>query len=481
MRFQFLKVLTVGLVLLGLGRGAYALPAFADGPISAEYFSMDDGGVVANHPNVLAMARATGAPVLRLALYWKNLEPVNTTPENYNWAYADAYFQNALNGGMTPLVFITENPAWAANTPCGPVDTTNPDMLAAFAEFMGAVAARYPQIKIWILYNEADNSSVPMQTGGCFGDDVTGDVNNNRVPDYAEYAIMAGAARDAVHQANPNALLSLAVAFDDFDSVTCPPGYPGNCPPLSHFNFHFLPDLFGYMSAHPRANGQPYADLLTYTYYDIYGPYWEVQSSGKGMHGIQAKAAAIRQRMSDAGVMFPLFVSETGNDSRLNGADGQSRCVAITMVRGMAVNLRTVVWWTFMDNPDRGWYYGLVDTDTNPKPAYRAYQNLFDELNGWTYKKKRANAALVEGYLFTRDGTKKWVLWSAVTQPDYISPCAYERKMQRANFKAKRLRVVDLYGNAKFIRDNRRGDLNPQLGRITIRVTGAPIYVTLNP
>jgi hypothetical protein len=474
-----IRVLIVGALVLGWSGLTNA--ASADGPITPEFFAMDDGGVTSPNRDLMVLARATGAPYLRMALYWKHLEPSNTTPENYNWEYADLYFARAFNADITPLVYITENPAWAANTACGPIDTTNETLRAEFGQFMSAIAARYPQIKRWGLYNESDGSSVLLQTGGCFGDDDTGDLNANGVPDYAEYAEMAGIARDAVHQANPDAQVYIAVAFDDFDIKTCPPNY--TCLPPSHFDYNFLPNLFGYMASHPRANGQPYADALTFTYYDIYGPYWERQPSGAGWHGIQAKAAAIQKRMNDAGVSFPMFVTETGDDSQAGwiGADGQSRCLTISYVRGLAISLQMIVWWTFVDNPNKNWYYGLVDTNKNVKPSYGAFQTLFGELNGWTYVKPWTKNDSIEGYLFTDGVNKKWVVWSNLAQSDGKSPCAYPRAATTMNFKAKRLRVTDLYDNAKIIRDNRKGDLNPLKGRMRISLDGSPQYVVPNP
>lgn len=471
------------LLLGALGLSLMALPraAFADGPITPDFFSMDDGGVTLANPAFTALARATGAPYLRTAVYWSAVEPTNTTPDNYNWSLLDSYFNRAFSADVIPLAYVAENPSWAANTACGPIDTTNETLRAEFAEFVGALAARYPQIKRWGLYNESDGSRVDLHTGGCFGDTVNGDLNANGVPDYAEYAEMAGIARDAVHQANPDAQLFITVAFDDFDIPTCPPGY--TCLPPSHFDYNFLPNLFGYMAQHPRSNGQPYADTLAFTYYDIYGPYWERQSSGAGSHGIQAKAAAIRKRMQDAGIAMPLLVVETGDDSQAGwiGADGQSRCLAISHVRGMASGLQLMTWWTFVDNPVKTWYYGLVDVNQNLKPSYTAYQTLFQQMNGWTYSKRWEKNESVEAYLFTLGGKKKWVAWSNRAQSDGKSPCAYPRKKARMNFRAKRLSVTDLYGNAKIIRDDHAGDLNPRPGRIRLALDGSPQYVVVNP
>ncbi len=478
--FRILKRLTALVLALALGLViSRAAPVLADGPITSEYFALDDGGVTSQSETRLNLARDVGATSLRLALYWRSVEPLDTAAESFNWTYTDKYFQPVLNAGLAPLVYITENPAWAANTPCGPIDTTNPALVTAFADFMGALATRYPEIKIWGLYNESDNSRVSQHTGGCFGDDVTGDVNTNGVADYVEYAEMSKIARAAVHQANPDAKVAMTIAFDDFDNITCPPGYPGGCPPLSHFNYNFLPNLFAYMAANPLPEGEAYADLLAFSYYDIYGGYWQNQPSGAGKHGIQAKVAAIRQRMTDAGVSIPLYVTETGSDSKPAGLEGQSRCLALAYVRGMAVDLKTIVWWTLVDNDTWGWYYGLLTSDNNLKPSYHAYQTVFNELNGWTYRSvwKKHNKA--EGYKFVRDGQMKWVLWSNVYATDQGVPCARAREVKRVNLDAKRLTIVDLYGNARLIRDNKPGDLNPKKGRIGFLVDGSPQYVSI--
>lgn len=484
MKPLLMKIVSASALVLALLLLAGLAPvARADGPVDNSYFGIDDGGIVWPYPERLALARGLGAQNLRIALHWRLIERVNTTPENYNWGYSDSIIQKIENGGMIPLVFIGENPKWAAKTPCGPIDTTKPELLAEFAEFIGALAARYPQVKMWTLYNEADHDDVPHHSGGCFGSGSQGGINNNGVPDYAEYAEMAAVARTAIHQANPEAQLSVAVAFDAFNPESCPPDYPGGCSPETHINYNFLPNLFRYMADHPRLNGEPYIDKLTFTYYDIYGPFWERQPSGAGWRGIQAKAAAIRKRMSDAGVTVPLFVTETGDDSQPSwiGLDGQSKCLTMTFVRGIAANLSEVTWWTFADNPKRGWYYGTVDADYNPKPSYTAYQTVVRELSGWTFKSVIRKQGLVEAYKFVRDGKVKLVAWSADAAPAWISPCAHDRSIQVLPLRAKRVLVTDMYGKTKLYRDNKGNDLDPRTNRMKIRLDGTPRYIIRNP
>lgn len=486
MRLKSKTFIGLGLAVLVLTLLYHPAPVHADGPISSEYFGLDEGGYMTESANNITLAKSMGAGLVRFSIYWRYIEPTNTTPDKYDWSFYDVRLARLHDQGVTPIVFVAENPSWAATTPCGPVDTTNPDMLAEWSQFMGALAGRYPYVKIWMLYNEADHSrGASGHTGGCFGEDTTEDVNNNGVPDYAEYAEMAAAARTAMRAANPNTAVSFAVAFDDFDKVTCPPSYPGSCPPASHFNYYFLPKLFGYIASHPRPDGEPYADYLAFTYYDIYGPYWERQRWIPGVYdkrGIQAKAAALRQVMAQAGVSYPLLVAETGesSDSAWIGTDGQSQCVVRNMVRGIAANLNSVTWWTFIDYPVKQWYYGVVDGSYAPKPAYTAYQTLTANLTGATLVKAK-NAKFAEAYTFDKDGKTLVVAWSADARSDGKAPCSYPRSSLPINFQAASLGVSDMYGNTMTITDNDENDLNPRVGKIRLRIDGFPRYFTLNP
>lgn len=455
---------------------------------AASLFGIDDGGVLANSDAARALAAATGVNWERISVYWSSLEP---TPGNYDFASADAVIPPLLEADLSPIVYLEQNPSWASNTTCGPVNDVQ-----AFADMLGALAARYPKVQVWATYNEVDfdYTDLNQHTGGCFGARSKGGVNNNDVRDYIEYAEMLRAAWLAVHAANPDArLASGAVAYDNFNVGTAPSDYPGHGQG-GLFNSNFAADLFKYMKANPLPNDEKYMDMLLFNYYNLYGPYWQKKASG---YGIQAKTKVLRKLMSNAGIAtIPLFVSETGESSNAGwiNAKTQARCLNMTMVRGAAAKLSGIVWWTFRDFPDNAtyprntWKYGIVDQNLQPKPSYTALQTLAAELNGLDFAKNRSNKngfKGVEAYYFAGGGLKKYVVWtfSKPNPPDpWVQPeCAWPRNAATASFQATSLRVVSYLGKVKTIQDNSKKDKDPAVGKITINVNANPQIVQVNP
>jgi len=461
---------------------------------AASVFGIDDGGVLFGSPPSLALAAATGVKWVRIAVEWDALERVRGT---YDFTGSDASLNNLLGAGLSPIVYLAVNPRWAANTDCGPVNTKDPTLVASFANALGALAARYPSIKIWGAYNEVDYADDPEKSaGGCFGSPTAGGVNHNNVKDVEELAIMLAAAHKAVHAANPQALFANgAVAFDNFNKATAPAGYPGGGNG-GVFNYNFTADLYKYMKKHPLPAGQKYMDLQLLNYYDIYGSaYWERIGQG---HGVQAKAAALRSRMNAAGIpVVPLFVTETGEPSLESwiGLNGQARCLHINMVRGAAAKLQGMIWWTFRDfldtepPPRNTWKYGIVDQNLVPKPSYTSLKTLATELNGYKYKKTLSDTygfGNVEAYQFKHKKSFKVVAWSnslnTPPPPDLYDPkCSWRRNPRLATFNAQKLRVVNYLGKAKKVRDNSKKDLNKEVGKISISVMGDPQIIQINP
>ncbi len=458
-----------------------APPAAPAAPANAPLgYGLDSGGTVIYNPTALSRARSSGARWMRLAVYWSSVEPTDLAPSQYHWSGPDKDLGPLINGGLTPVVYVSSNPGWASALRCGPINTENSGLVADFGEFMRALADRYRQVPVWILYNEADNARTNIGTDGCFGAENSNDANKNGVPDTGDYAVMLATARDAVRQINPNVKVAISVAFDNFHNKPCPPGYPGGCPGESNFDYNFLPNLFAYINAHPRA--EPYADYIAFNYYDVYGPYWESRVAAK-YHGIQAKAQFIRQLMQQGGVNFGLFVTETGESSDPDwvGLDGQSQCVVTQMVRGSGAGLDGVSWWSLVDVP--GWgYYGILDVNLNPKPSYTAYQVLVSKLEGYRFA-KNISTKNVEAYQFV-DGTKKRIVaWSAVVETPSNARCADLRVPKPLTVKkVKKISVTDLYNKTTtLIKDNKKGDSDKRSKIIKFKVSSAPVYVDLNP
>ena len=96
--------------------------------------------------------------------------------------------------------------------------------------------------------------------------------------------------------------------------------------------------------------------------------------------------------------------------------------------------------------------FGLVDSDYNPKPAYYALKNYYENTNGAEYIGMLNIAEGLEAHVYDKDGKPKIVAWSNNTSKDI--PISYE------GFTAK-----DLYGNEI---ENTDG---------TLTITTSPVYL----
>lgn len=423
------------------------------------FFGVSTTGEVTYDPLARDLAIKAGAQMVRTSVHWSSVEK---TKGNYDWSSSDSALNLLLDNNLVPLVLIFDNPAWAANTPCGPVND-----LEAFVQFVHSLAARYPRVTYWSLYNEVDNANYPpYSSGGCFGGD---DLNGNGTPDYADYAEMLHFAWSAIHEVNPNAhLVSGAVAFDNFNEAAHPDGYPGGGRG-GHFNYNFVPQLFNYIKEHPLASNAKYFDIFSFNFYGIYGAYWERQIGGIG---ISAKVNMLNRLLSEANISAPMLVSETGENSYENGNFFQSEYLTKNFARGLASGLAAMVWWTFKDNadnlppPSNTHKYGIVDQDTKPKPSFAAFQTASRELTGFV-RNQMLKVAGGEGYLFAKGGEGKAIIWSSSDSPITVT------------FAATRVQVTDLYGAQKVIEDGDADDHDSNAGRIGLSVDKSPVYVQL--
>ncbi len=429
-------------------------PAAVTAPVN--YFGVSTNGEIFYNDEVRALATLAGVQMVRTSVSWADIE---ATKGSYNWSGADHLYKVLTENNLQPLMLIMKNPSWAANTHCGPVQD-----LLAFDAFVRELGTRYPGIHYWALYNEPDNTLSESIAGGCFGGQ---DVDGNGQPDVNDYAEMLRIARRALNETNPQAeLVTGALAFDNFDTASAPPGYPGGGQGGT-FNYRFLEQLLQYIQQHPLPPGEKYFDDLGFNFYRIYGPYWESQVGGVG---VIAKFNKLNGLLQQYGVQAGLMVSETGADSSRIGNDEQSEHAIKTFTRGLAAGLRHAVWWTFQDfsdsapPPSNTWKYGLIDQNATPKPAYAAYQTMTNQLNGAPFVQD-LQVQGGEGYVFSKGGDVKAVVWSATDAPTSMA------------FAARTLQLTDMYGKVKAIVDGAPEDGDSAEGRISLQVGRLPMYV----
>jgi hypothetical protein len=472
-------------------------------------------------PKALQLAREAGVRWVRTSVSWAEVEPTNmdlTNPANGNWP--NSWIGTLANEGFNVLVFIWENPSWAASTSCGPLKS---GMLGEFSQFLTALVTRYSQppynVKYWELYNEPDikDSGQGAQYGGCWG-------NNG-----AEYAQMLVAADAAIHGVDPEAkILPGGLAYewwngDYFNSGIDSSITPG--PTEWTTSGNEFPD---FLEAVLSNGGGDHFDVMSFHSYVVFHPRWDLPDDGslpgdvayepacsgstdllkRPQEGdILGKLTYLRKRLMKHNVAYgdkPFVVSEIGRRSDAGqsmlqqsclggpvpGSDEQqSRYAVQGNVRAMAAGLKIAIWYDVVDNANGK--YGLLDMALNPKPAYWAYKTATDELMEVAYDHQMTDGETgwtdVEGYEFQMvDGRQKWVLWT----PTKVSG----ETVRQVSFPAGRVRVVpkqkynetypdtEIPGVVQVIDDGGAGDKGPAGdGKVAIDVTASPVFVEANP
>jgi streptogramin lyase len=395
-----------------------------------------------------------GAQWARVPLSWASIEPSNTTPENYNWSGLDLSLNNAAQEGVHLIVTIAGQPSWAATYAQGPVTDT-----ADIIEFVGALVERYdgdgvddapgsPQVRYFELYNEPDNADVGHALHGGWGY-----WGHNG----AGYAELLQALYPVVNAANPQANLVLGgLALDWFE-------------PDGPFDPQFFDDVLS------ACQGQDCFDVMNFHYYIVFRSNWE--SYGRDIIG---KANYVRQQLAAYGLEgMPLVCTETSLHAGASwGSDEfQSRYVVKGFVRGIAAELRTIVWYKAHDIGDAG-RPGLLDENLQPKPSYWAFQEMTTMLSRALYQRPltlaETGSEQVEGYVFQVCGGRLDVVW---TEDDtYLDPD--DNPILPLTVQAQTLRVVDKFGVGTWLNDADDGVAD---GQITILVGGSPLYLEYNP
>lgn len=381
---------------------------------------------------------------IRVTLVWSAIEPSNTTPENFIWTEYDLMFARVAQFGLSPIVVVTGNPSWAADTTCGPINRTS---LQEFGQFLSAIVSRYGQapygFKYWELYNEPDNTDVNRAwLGGCWGGKGK------------EYGDMLKTAYPAIKAADPNAEVMLgSLAYDWFttDAAKGP------------FEERFLDDVIDPLKGNARA----YFDLVGFHYYPAFRTRWETFGTD-----VMGKAKYLRDKLGNYGVVKSMAVTEINmwSGAAHGGSEElQSDYVVQAYSRGMAADLVFLIWFNLVDYND--WEYGLLKQDLSRKQAYTAYKVMANMLNGYSYsglfRYTGTKPVDVEGYTFTLpNGKERHTVWATVNDTRWVS------------FAGSKAVVTSKLGIAFELTDAEDGIPD---GKVTFSVTQRPVYVDITP
>ncbi len=341
---------------------------------------------------------------------WSKIEPTRTTPATYDWSQVDeAGLAMAWSSGMTVIPIVKFTPTWAQKWEgmfCGPPSES---ALDEFAQFLGAVAARYSQppfnIHYWEIGNEVDmpyQSSSPDNVFGCWGD------WNDPYFGGEYYGKALRQVTPAIKAADPQAKVLIGGLLLECDPDNPPEGK--DCA-ISRF-------LEGVL----REGGGPYFDIVSYHSYAAYFVrrineeyYW----LNKGM--FYDKIDYINRILNKYGQGGkPLFLTEVSIlcDERYPGCDPlsddflsrQADYVYWAYVRGWAAGLRGVIWFTYEES---AWKSSGLYNQSSPKPAYYAYKYLSKTLSGASLVGPLTQYSNVTGFEFRQSNRRLWILWTS--------------------------------------------------------------------
>ncbi|MFA9269891.1 MAG: hypothetical protein ACEQSX_03920, partial [Baekduiaceae bacterium] len=90
----------------------------------------------------------------RVQVVWRRVQPTRDGPRD--WTAFDELVTAARARGLRPLLVLTSPaPGWAAGT-IGAFHSVRPDV-AAYGRFVAEAGRRYPQVKLWQLWNEPNH------------------------------------------------------------------------------------------------------------------------------------------------------------------------------------------------------------------------------------------------------------------------------------------------------------------------------------
>ncbi|MGC9356221.1 MAG: cellulase family glycosylhydrolase [Anaerolineae bacterium] len=396
-----------------------------------------------------------GISWIRIPFHWDDIEPVNTTPDHYDWSKLDTIVSNAREQGLHLILTLADQPEWAAEYAMGPVYD-----FADLAEFMGAVVERYDgdgfsdvpgsfTVRYFEIYNEPDNTDHWHAEHGGWG--LWGENG-------ADYAGLMKQLRAVMLAASPDAKLVFGgIALDWFVE-------DGGV-----FDPDFLDDVLS------ACQGETCFDVMNFHYYPVFEETWSAYGPG-----IVGKTIYVRQKMEQYGFADrPLICTEAGWESGSSwGSDElQSRYPAKLYARAMSMDLETVVWFMISDGGVLG-LPGLLNSNYNPKESYYAYQFMTTMLEGAQYVRplslNETGSELIEGYVFTRRSKRMDIVWTNDDTP-YVEE---DDPLVPYRVSASTVRVSDKFGNSFITSDWEDGI---QDGRLTILAGGSPLYLEYNP
>ena len=320
----------------------------------------------------------------RATIHWDLVQP--SGPDDADFSLYDKIIDRASGSGSRNVhVMVTDNPAWAAASPC---TITTEQERAHLGEFMTMLATRYKDlVSTWMLYSEIE------RVGYCFG---TGDADGQPTQEGRDnYALMVEVVGDAIHAADPDAKLSMEGLVSGNFAV------PG-CLHCS-FDGGFLKGVLGRLREDNKLGSLDYVGLHWYSSQGGQDPMQEYPAGDWAAYGgvdLIGRVSKLRRDMIDVGLgvheLKPIVVAEASYTG-LNPRAGdrieeflveQRNYVPKVLARATYMDVMALYWFMYWDAPagtgggDDNLYGLLDEAGTIRKPSFYAYQQFTASLPG---------------------------------------------------------------------------------------------------
>ncbi len=385
---------------------------------------------------------------VRTEMYWNEIEPTNTAPDQFDWDHADRIMEAFNFLDVNVIATVDFAPGWAAYRRNGLLKERG---FEEMPEFITALVERYdgdgvddapcsPRVDYWEFYNEPDRAP------RAWGD----------YPD--QYARMLETVYPAVKAANANAQIMFGgIANDWFQDQG------------GQFVRHWTEAVLD-------AGGGPYFDIMNLHAYPNFWPEHASQPPG-----ILEKVEKFRRILADYGFDKPIVVTETGANSRYNKVidnEVQARYVVEIFTQTMAANTLAPIWFMLYDTPDSPGAYlnGLVTSDDPPqkKPVFYAYHTMVDLFESAEFTRilppEETGGEHILAYQFydTANDRDLYVMW--------VNPVDTE-EWRTLRFEAASATQYSIYSDSLTISDEMDGVVD---GWVTVGFDGAPIIVAID-
>lgn len=350
---------------------------------------------------------------------WYLVEPVEGERLWSALSLVETRLQKYAQAGIQVILVIQGTPSWAqkeAGYLCGPV---RQDKLAAFAQFMEDLVARYSQspyhVKYWELWNEPDiDPSLVLQDSGfgCWGD------ADDPFYGGGYYSEMLQVIAPRMRAVDPDARVLIGGLLLDCDPRNPPQGK--DCASSLFFE--------GILQGDATAAS---FDGISFHAYDYYaggaGNYTNYgwSTTDESRQPLLVPKAKYLNELLDQYQVNGKFLMNTENgllcdDYQDNPTFEFTKAYYVTYayVSAFVEGLQANIWYHVY-----GWRgSALFDSDDQPLPAFFAFRFGIQELNQAVFQREVKDFEGIRVYEFFRDDRIIWVIWSGDGQTHSMIP-----------------------------------------------------------